>query len=558
MFRRSGRHKSDADALMREAFALHQAGTLPEAEARYREILRRQPGNHEALYLLGLIEAGRGNAGQAIELITNAIRHHGQESAFHRSLGDILYQVDRWAEAAGCYETSLKLQSSRAEPNLAPALANLATIYRGQGRIEESLARFREALALAPGEADIFSSFLFTLNFSTALSPAEIFAEHRRYGRLFAAPARRAGNADTARRLRIGYVSPDFNHHAIAYFVEPVLAHHDPSRFEVSCYYLQAHEDEVTARLKALSPRWIECAALPDEKLAARIEADQIDILVDLAGHTANNRLPVFARKPAPVQATWLGYLNTSGLDAMDYRLSDGYADPPGISERYHVETLVRLPDSQWCYRHPGATPPVSALPALATGAVCFGSFNKYQKLSGFLLDAWAEVLRQLAGAKLLIVGVPRSERQRLSAFFADRGVGSRRLEMHDRMPLEQFRAMHRQVDIALDAHPYSGATTTCDSLWMGVPTLTLTGASSISRSTASLLQTLGLSEWIAGTRAEFVELAGRNAGDLQRLAALRAGLRPRMERSPLMDAARFTRNIEHAYRSMWQAHCGA
>ena len=543
---------------MREAFALHQAGNLPQAETLYRKILGLQPDNHDALYLLGLIESKRGNAGRAIALIENAIRHHDRDSAFHLSLGDILYQLERWPEAAGCYEAALRLAPDRMGPHLVPALANLATVYRSQGRIDASLAMFREALALAPTEADIFSSYLFTLNFSTSLSPGEVFAEHRRYSELFDTHGRRTGNTDPARKIRLGYVSPDFNHHAVSYFIEPVLAHHDPARFEIFCYYLQANEDAVTARLKALSAQWIACAALPDEQLAARIEADRIDLLIDLAGHTANNRLPVFARKPAPVQATWLGYLNTSGLKAMDYRLTDGYADPPGISERYHSETLARLPDSQWCYRHPGPTPPVSRLPALAAGAIRFGSFNKFQKLSELLLRIWVDVLLQLNDATLLIVGVPRGEQARLAQFFAGRGIVAQRLEMHDRVPLDKFREMHQRVDIALDAHPYSGATTACDSLWMGVPTLTLTGASSISRSCSSLLQTLGLTEWIASTPEEFVELAKRNAGDLQRLAALRAGLRGRMETSPLMDAARFTRNIESAYRDMWRAHCGA
>ena len=541
---------------MREAYALHRAETLPQAEALYRQVLQIQPGNHDALYLLGLIEHERGNHEGAIVLLKDAIRHHAREPAFHRSLGDILYQLERWPGAAGCYEAALTLDPDRTGPQLVPMLANLAVSYRAQGRIEESLARFREALALGPNEADIFSSYLFTLNFSTRLSPAEVFAEHLRYGKLFAAQARTAGDADPERRIRLGYVSPDFNHHAVAYFIEPVLAHHDPSRFDVSCYYLQARGDEVTARLKALSRRWIECAGISDQQLAARIEADRIDILVDLAGHTAGNRLPAMARKPAPVQATWLGYLNTSGLSAMDYRLTDRYADPPGVSERFHTEKLLRLPDSQWCYRHPGPTPTVSPLPALGAGAVCFGSFNKFQKLSPFLLQLWADALLQLGNAKLLFVGVPSEAQAPLAGFFAERGLEPGRLELHDRMPLDRFRAMHQRVDIALDAHPYSGATTTCDSLWMGVPTLTLAGASSISRSCTSLLQTLGLPDWIARTPAEFVELARRHAGDLQRLAGLRAGLRAKMQASPLMDAARFTANLEHAYRRMWQAHC--
>jgi|CXWL01.1.fsa_nt_gi tetratricopeptide (TPR) repeat protein len=542
---------SKTDALMRAAFALHQAGSLPQAEALYQEILRHQPHHHDALYLLGLIEHARGNAALAMDLISSAIREHSGDPAFHLSLGDILYQQGRLPEAAGQYERALVLDPT----GTAPMLANLAAIYRSQGRIEASLAKFRQALALAPTEADIFSSYLFTLNLSTAVAPDEAFAEHRRYDRLFPPAARLAEDPDPDRNLRLGYISPDFNHHAVSYFIEPVLAHHDPARFEVSCYYLQSREDEVTARLKALSPHWVECAAYSDAELAARIEADRIDILVDLAGHTAGNRLPVLARKPAPVQATWLGYLHSSGLSAMNFRLTDGYADPPGDSECFHSEALVRLPDCQWCYRHPGATPPVSRLPALAAGNIRFGSFNKFQKLSGALLEVWATLLHRIPGAELLFIGVPLDEHARLAEFFAQRGIPATRLEMQDRMSLRQFREAHQHVDIALDSHPYSGATTTCDSLWMGVPTLTLTGASSLSRSSASLLQVLGLSEWIARTPEEIAGLAARHAADLPALATLRAGLRQRMEDSALMDAARFTRNMEHAYRGMWLSH---
>jgi predicted O-linked N-acetylglucosamine transferase (SPINDLY family) len=590
MFRWFSRNKSDADALMREAFALHEAGTLPSAEALYRKILQIQPGNHDALYLLGTIENERGNSERAIALFRDAIREHDQEPAFHQSLGDLLYRLNRWQEAAACYESTLILDPDRAntwnmlgcaydqselfhkaeqcffraleiEPHLVSAMSNMASAFCRAGQIDASVAKYRQALALAPDTPEIFSNFLFTLNLSTSLSPAEVSAEHLRYDELFGAGrhgriARRAGDPDPTRRIRLAYASPDFNHHAVACFFEPLVAQHDAARFEVHCYYLESREDEVTARLKTLSPHWIECAKYSDAQLAARIEADQIDILVDLAGHTARNRLPVFARRPAPIQVTWLGYLNTSGLSAMDYRLTDAYADPPGTADHLYAEQLVRLPDCQWCYRYPGPTSPVSELPALSAGAICFGSFNGFQKLSEYLLGVWADVLLQLTDAKLLIVGVPRDEQQRLSEFFSTRGIIPRRLQMHDRMPLTQFRAMHRHVDIALDAHPYSGATTTCESLWMGVPTLTLTGASSISRSSSSLLQTLGLTEWISRTPAEFVELAKRNASNLQRLAALRAGLRTRMERSPLMDAARFARNIEDAYRSMWQAHC--
>ena len=551
------------DEIMRQAFPLYQAGRSGEAEVLLEQILAIDAGYADALYLLGEIRAGRGELERAIELERAAVRANPREPALRRALGELLCRrgiaLDEAGDtgaAAACFG-----EARSADPENPRALNNLGRALRLLGRAEEALATFRELQRLLPDDAETSSNILFTLNLIPGYPPEEIFREHRRFDALHGAGRfgrrRRAPRLpDPARRLRVGYVSPDLCAHAVSYFIEPVLRHHDPAGYDVHCYYCRPEADEVTARLKGLVPHWRDCAAWSDDALAGRIEADGIDILVDLAGHTAWNRLLVFARKPAPVQATWLGYLNTSGLGAMDYRITDAHADPAGAADRLHSERLVRLPGSQWCYARPAQA--IDAGARAPGGRLRFGSFNKASKLSPRVLALWAEVLGALPATDLLLVGVPSSEHPRLRAFFEGRGVSAGRLELVGRVPLEEFRALHRTVDIALDTYPYSGATTTCDSLWMGVPTLTRAGETSVSRSSASLLATLGMADWIARSDAQFVELARAHAADRAALGALRAALRRRFEASALMDGAGFTRGLERAYRAMWREACAA
>jgi predicted O-linked N-acetylglucosamine transferase (SPINDLY family) len=548
---------------MREAFPLYRDGRVAQAEGLLERILALEPDYADALHLLGEIRAARGELERAIELARAATRSNPREPEFSRALARHLGRLGLAQDDAG--DPGRAAASFRealdADPDSIEALNNLGRALRVLGRAEDALAVFRELHRRLPGNAETLSNVLFTLNLVEACTPEEIYREHLRFDQLYGAgrfglPRRAARDPQPGRRLRVGYVSPDFRLHAVSYFIEPVLRHHERAGFDVHCYHCHPRSDDMTAHLRSLAAHWSDCAASSDDELAARIEADGIDILVDLAGHTAWNRLLVFARRPAPVQATWLGYLNTTGLSAMDYRITDAFADPPGIADRLHRERLVRLPASQWCYARPAQRIDPGPLPALQAGRVRFGSFNKAAKLSTRVLELWSGMLRELPASSLLLAGVPRSEWARIAGFLGERGVAAERLELHEPMPLEAFRALHQRVDLALDAYPYSGATTTCDSLWMGVPTLTRAGDTSISRSSASLLEALGLESWVARTDAEFLRRARSHAADLPALAALRAGLRARMERSPLMDAARFTRDLEQAYRTMWGAAC--
>lgn len=583
----SMRSSEEPVRLMQRAFPLHQSGDLAAAEALYRRILTITPDDPDSQYLLGCIAQQRGKLDEAIRRVGAAIQFNAGEPEFHRTLASIFVSMDRWQEAAGCWRRALDLdpesasdwnrlgrtlrelrkleeaqrcfdRANQIDPDSMLSSLGTALICRDLGKIGESISFFRRARASAPEDLALLSSYLFTLNLSTGLSRAEIFEEHLECERLLGAIGRatqklQAADREQRNRLRIGYMSPDFRNHVMSFFIEPVLAHHDRRRFEVYCYYLYERRDDVSDRLRQLSDRWVDCAKLSDADIAQRIEVDQIDILVDLAGHTDWNRIAVIARRPAPVLATWLGYLNTTGLRSVDYRITDRHTDPPGSTESFHTETLIRLPASQWCRLKPAqsiaASPPRPALP----GAVRFGSFNKSSKLTPDALRLWSRVLLRVPQATLLFADVEEPSRDAVREVFRACGVGTERLEFAGRLPHDQFLMLHYRADIALDAYPYSGATTTLDTLWMGVPVLTLAGDAPISRSTASILATLELHDWIARSADEFVEIAARHAGDPAPLAALRTGLRATLENSILMDGARFTGQLEELYCQMWR-----
>lgn len=517
-----------------------------------------------------------------------SVRADRSKPEFHRDLARRYLESGQWREAAASTRAALELDPANAQDwnnlglaskelgelvqaqecfdhtvRLAPgsvgALCNAASARRDLGSIEESIALFRRARALAPDNLDVLSAYLFTLNLSAHAGREEVFREHMECERLLGALGQdraRAGAAQRAERsrLRIGYFSPDLRYHAVAQFVEPLLEHHDREQFEVLCYYLHPRHDAVSHHLRRLSDRWVDCAGRTDAEIAASIESDGVDILVDLAGHTDWGRIPVLARKPAPVVATWLGYLNTTGLRAVDYRITDRHTDPPGLTERFHSETLIRLPESQWCRRGYDSRIAVSPLPAASSGTPRFGSFNKSSKLTRETLALWAGILRRIPGSSLLLAGVEESRRDGIRNSFASHGVEPARLAFAGRLPLDEFLGLHRDVDIALDPYPYSGATTTFDSLWMGVPVLTFAGTAPVSRSTASILSTLGMEDWIAHSDAEYAQRAADHAAQTGALAQLRAGLRDRLERSILMDGAGFTRQLEELYRQMWRA----
>jgi protein O-GlcNAc transferase len=469
--------------------------------------------------------------------------------------GVMLNRMHRDAEGEAALRRAIEL-----EPRLSEAYRILGTALLGQLRPADALRAY-EAGRPYDAAGYIRASELVALNFSDEISSEELFERHRAFGREIeqsCAPlvARFANERDPERKLRVGYVSGDFHYHAVSTFLLPLLERHDRSRFAVHCYSISDVADNVTARIVKSVDVWRSEPFIPRAELAALIHRDSVDILVDLTGHSSLPSFDVFARRPAPVQAAWLGYLCTTGLTRMDYRITDAYSDPQA-SERLHTETLVRLPRPQWCYRPFAAVdvPPVP--PRARNGFVTFGSFNYAAKLSRSARRLWAGILKRVPGSRLLSLGIPEgAARDTILRDLAEDGVDAGRVSFEPRMSLERYLARIGDVDIALDSTPYSGGTTTCDCLWMGVPVVTLPGTRSVSRSAGSLLQAMGLSEWIAASPEDYVRIAAERAGDADALARLRGSLRERMRASVLMDEPGFARDMEAAYRQMWRSWC--
>lgn len=572
------------------AVAYLEAGRLDEAQRSCRKVLEIDPRHARALANLGAIVQRRGAHGDAERHYRAALAADAQLAQCWFNLGMLLFQGARHDEAIDAVRRALELEPGRVQwhiafgaalneihrpldakavleaavalaPDSAAAHEQLAGCLLNMGEPDAAVPLFRRAAELDPQAQTTASSNLpSALNFVAGGDPEAIFREHLAWARGHAAGlASREHRNDPSpeRKLRIAYVSPDLRNHPVAYFLEPVLAQHDRSHFEVLCYSDVTTADEHTGRLRALADGWHDIAYSSNEELARRIRDEAVDILVDLAGHTGGGaRMLLFARKPAPVQASWLGYLNTTGLEAMDYRITDWHACPAGW-ERYHTERLVRLPHSQWCYSPAQDAPRVGPLPARREKRLTFGALQNFAKVNAEVIAAWSRVLRRVPEARLLLVA-PGMEQifERIAQRFARHGIDAARIEIRGRVSVPAYLALHDRVDINLDSFPYTGGTTTCHSLWMGVPVVTLSGGTVVSRGGASVLNVVGLPELVGKSEDEYVEIAARLALDLEALERLRRGLRERVAASPLTDARRFTRDLETAYRAMWRGWC--
>jgi protein O-GlcNAc transferase len=538
--------------------ALRDMGRLEEAAASCLHAIHMQPKFAEAYSNLGLALKSQGKFDEAIAAFRNATSLKPSLAEAHYNLGNALRELGKVEEAiASCR------QALRIDPGSPKAHCNLAAGLVDRGNFDEAVAAYREAVRLKPDFVDAGSNLLLCMNYSERFSPAALFEAHRVWNARHGRPPAAAHSNDRSggRRLKVGYVSPDFWQHSVAYFLEPLLRSHDRNEVEVHCYAEVSLPDAVTQRFKQLADHWVTTVGMSDDALTDSIRNDGIDILVDLAGHTAKNRLPVFARKPAPVQVTWLGYPNTTGLAAMDYRLVDAVTDPEGEADAFASEVLMRLPGGFLCYGARDDAPAPGTAPCLTTGFVTFGSFNNIAKLSGATLDVWARLLTRLPTARLLLKGKPFAEAATRAIYLdrlAERGVAADRIELVAWLPERAHLALYDRADIALDPFPYNGTTTTCEALWMGVPVVTLRGDRHAGRVGASLLTQVGLTDLIADSPEAYVETAVALAGDPAHLAELRHSLRPRMVASPLCDAPAFARKIEAAYRTMWQRWCEA
>ena len=549
-------------SLRRLAFLCHRRGDNAEASALLARSLEREPKVADAYFNLGVSLAGLGRSAEAEASYRRGLALKPGMVDGHNNLGVVLEQMGRYDEAEASYRRAHELA-----PHLAHPLSNLGILLKEAGHLADAVATLRSAVALDPELAAAHSNLLYTLVYDETISPHEFFAAHEAWGRAQAARfstagARFANAPDPERRLRVGYVSADFRHHSVAFFAEALLAAHDKRAVEIFLYANDARVDAVTQRLRAHADHFAPIQAMADHAAAARIRADGIDILVDLSGHTSGNRMMLFARKPAPVQMTWLGYPATTGLPTIDCRITDAVADPPGEADALHTERLVRLDTGFLCYRPLDRAGAVAALPARAAGHVTFGSFNNFAKLSPGTIALWARLLRELPEARLLLKATQFKDaatRARCLAAFTDAGIAGERIEIVPPLtdPAEHL-ALYGRVDIGLDPLTYNGTTTTCEALWMGVPSVTLRGDRHVSRVGASIMTMVGLDELIAATPDDYVATAKNLAHDLDRLAELRAGMRVRLRASPLCDAPRFAGAMEAAYRDIWRRWCAA
>jgi protein O-GlcNAc transferase len=546
------------DALNNLASALRKNKQLDEAVSLYRRALVINPKFAVAHNNLGGALQDANLLNEAIECFNRAIELNPSYAEAYSNLGAALQKKGRFEDAIAVCEKAVEIN-----PILAEAQFNLGKAISDTGRIEDAISHFRKAVVGNPKLVDAHTCLIFSLNFLANLSDDAIFQEHRRWDehhtrflREKIQPYRNDRSPD--RRLKIGYVSADFKAHSVAYFLEGLLSHHDPAAVEVFCYANVKEPDAVTAHLRRLAHQWRDTDS--DEQTVAKVREDQIDILIDLAGHSAGNRLLAFAEKPTPVQVTYLGYPNTTGLSAIDYRLTDAYADPPGMTEQFHSEKLLRLPQTFLCFRPSEKSPPVSPLPAEAAGQITFGCFNGLPKFTAMIVGVWSEILHRLPQSRLMVKNYSLADaagRRRLLELFENAGIPADRLDVRGWIAAsDDHLSLYNKVDIALDTYPYHGTTTTCEALWMGVPVITLAGNPHRSRVGISILSNVGLPELIAQTPDQFVQLALDLAGDLPRLAEMRSGLREKMRQSPLMDAPRFARNVEAAYRQIWRTWC--
>jgi len=467
--------------------------------------------------------------------------------------GCALRDAGRYDEAIARLERLILAQPAHVE-----ALDLLAGLHRIRGEVDIARELYQRIEQLRPDSPIAVSALLFIEQYRDHDRDA-VFRRHVEWGERFGgpAPAPHGNSREPERLLRVGYMSADFNSSSAAFFIEPLIAHRDAQRFEAWCYDTSRRHDGVTQRLRSRATQWREVAGMKAERLEALIRTDAIDILVDLNGHTRGSRLEVFARKPSPVQVTYLGYGATTGLRTIDYRLTDRWIDPPGESERFYTERLVRLPDAMWCFAPHPVHDEVTPLPAFANGYLTFAAFNNFSKVTTRVLETWARCLAAVPDSRLALLAVPSGESQRrVLEIFAAHEVDGSRLNFHGRVPLELYFRVHRGVDLALDPFPYTGGATTCHSLWMGVPVLTLAGEAVLARSGLSILETVGLRDWVARTAEEYVAKAAAFAADLEGLASLRAGLRARLGASPLCQAHRFVGSLEQIYRGMWREWC--
>jgi predicted O-linked N-acetylglucosamine transferase (SPINDLY family) len=572
--------------------ALNDAGRFDEAVDALRRALAIQPEDAPAWYQLGNALRQSGRLDEAIAAYQRAIELRPDHALAHNNLGVALQEAERLEPAISAYSRAIAI-----EPGLAEVHYNLGSTYKLLGRYDEAIAAFRRAIERNPAQAEAYnnlggalhdigrfdeshecfrkaallnpdspaaaSNLLFTAHYHPDLDAQAILAEHRCWARRYAEPLvaeirPHCNDRSPERRLRVGFVSPDLRQHPVGRSLLSLFLHRDRGQVAFVGYSDVRVPDELTAKLKALSDEWHETRSIADTQFADRIRVDRIDILVDPTLHTSDNRLLVFAHKPAPVQVTMLGPPATTGLATMDYRLTDPYLDPPGETDDDYSEQSVRLPHCFWVFPAPAVSSPVGPLPALRNGFVTFGYLNQFAKVTRPTQELWVKVLQALPGSRLILQAPCGGHRDAVRALFARRGIRGDRLEFVTRAGQAEYFDRYQTLDLSLDPFPYNGHTSSLDPLWMGVPVITLAGRTGVGRGGVSMLTNAGLPELIAWTPEQYVDLAVAWGTDWERLAEVRAGLRQRIRSSPLLDGKQYAADVEAAFRRMWLTWCGS
>ena len=540
--------------------AAMQRGDSIAALAEARGMTERFPERGLPWKVLGALFWAEGRTLEALAAMKNSVRLMPQDAEAHSNMGLSLAKLQRFDEAEAWLRKALDI-----DPRFATAHYRLGMTYFMQARLPEAEASLRQGISLradyAAGDDELnYSNLLFIVSHDAAVDADSLFAEHCRFGEYFedrASWPKHLNSRDPDRRLKVGFVSGDLREHAIANFVEPLLAQlHNHPGLQLHAYYNNPVEDVVSRRLRSYFDAWLPIFALSDTQLAQRVMDDGIDILIDLSGHTALNRLPAFARKPAPIQISWLGYPGTTGLSAMDYYLADRHFLPPGQFDRHFTEKLVYF-DAFAPFQPHATAPPVNALPALSTGSLRFASFNRLSKINGSTIALWSQLLHALPATHMMLAGITLEDGQeRLLAQFATHGIGPERLTFRAHCKMEEYLALHTLVDICLDTTPYTGGTTTSHALWMGVPTLTIAGPTPAARQGASIQELVGVDGFSATSPADFIAKGLYWSLHLAELAELRAGLRARWQQAPGREPSIIATGLERSLRHMWRRWC--
>jgi predicted O-linked N-acetylglucosamine transferase (SPINDLY family) len=538
------------------ANALWRAGQADEALASYRQAIALDPKSHEAYNNLANALTEKEDFEGAIAACRHAINLQPDHAESYAHLGSALRGKGLLEEAIAAHRRAIALN-----PNLGQAHHNLGNALKDCGRLDESIACYRKAMQFPSSSSSAHSNLVLAMQYHPGYDANAISQELRRWNDAHAAPLKKfiqpvSNIRDPDRRLRIGYVSADFRDHVVGRNILPLLRHHDHQKFQIFCYSNDIRDDVMTEQFRTYTDHWRSIAHLSDTEAAALIRQDQIDILVDLALHTSGNRLKIFARKPAPVQVTFAGYPGSTGVETIDYRLTDPQLDPPGFNPSIYSEQSYHLPNCFWCYDGPDVDLHPNVLPALSNGYITFGCLNNLCKVTGPALQLWAHLLNEVPQSRLLLLCPDAASSTPTLQLLGEQGINPNRVDFVHRRPHGQYLEHYRKIDIGLDTFPYNGHTTSLDAFWMGVPVVTLVGRTIVGRAGLSQMSNLGLQELVAETPEQYVTVAAQLASDIPRLSDLHHALRSRMQASPLTDKAKFAASIEGAYRFMWRKWC--